>query len=321
MRKRKFSAEGNLSQNKRKKRRGPQQTVCDRCRRLKEACDRNLPCLRCAHSNKECSYTSHSAAQQAVVDGNAEKSHHVALYGCRSTSNLSQVEWYDHLLDLLCRKRSKAQSMLHKLLDSSSLTIQPFHWFELVHIPRIKDALMRRETRSNIHPSLVFALIAVAARKPKGKLDNRYPRRSIIPQKMLSDDNMQIDISLQAQAYAKAYFATGMSSLHTQGALQQGSYLQLLQAAAILAVLENDFDLQQSFYIQFVMSFLLTSSHIAVASQNDLVSNTIRFQETPSGGWEKPDVKRSSIDVEELTRIQLLPLWWLSSQSEYNAVC
>lgn len=313
-------------------RRGPTQVVCFRCRRLKTKCNRQRPCRKCERDRKPCTYfdnitrPSHTKdIEQSISMPSSSSADNIKSARCSpggqfpdivSTSFVSDLRrwvvddpclgWYGPLLRMIGHKDIEGHKVLFRLLEQASKVLIIHHWFDLVNVNKLTLLLEDDQTRKTVCPALVCALIALALSARQSPAD----LNTILPDRITSATCIKA-LAEQIKGIAKTHFFHRTSGLGDQDAFPVASLLQLVQSAAILALLEEDFSVPQERFIQFVMQCIRFAPPFQQMREQNIASpHALHFNKTLLvKDWPKSQ-SRTSTYLEETARIFLFPQWW-----------
>lgn len=226
-----------------------------------------------------------------------------------STTYLTQT-WFDHMLTFFGTNNVLSRRIIGHLLDR---VVEPthHHWFQLCHVRTIRDAIMRQDLRSTANPALAFALMSMAIRQQSAKVAYGLSARptSMIPAEIVPPNSRPDDISERLKQAADAYLAQAIVSADQA----TGSWLEIAQAAMMLMHLEPELSPAYLHYLQITLTFTRAPGLQAALESEARQTTGNQFQLSPLQPPQTPDVRRSSVKIEEAARLRLFPLW-LSSR-------
>lgn len=218
--------------------------------------------------------------------------------------------WFDHMLTFFGTNNVLSRRIIGHLLDR---VIEPthHHWFQLCHVGSVRNAVMRQDLRETVNPALAFALVSMAIRQRSAKFAYGLSQQptSMIPVEIVPPPSRPNDISDKLKQAADAYLAQAIVSADQA----TGSWLEIAQAAMLLMHLEPELSPAYLHYLQITLTFTRAPGLQAALESEAKQTTGNTFQDSPMQTPQTPDVRRSSIKIEEAARLRLFPLW-LSSR-------
>lgn len=230
-----------------------------------------------------------------------------------STTNPSQPidapnhNWFDWLLTFFGPNRQTGQRMIVFLLNNA-FTHSHYYWFDMWHMPTIRRAGNSEDARINVHPSLVFGMVAIGLRQRQSR---RRTYGMGIGETLISDEVIpparnDSDLSERIKDAANVFLEQDIISTNRN----TNSWLDTAKAALMLMQLERELSPRYLYLLGIARSIMLNSNlHQALKVESDKSTNN-RYQNSPlQKPISKGDPCRSNVQIEEAARLALLPIW------------
>jgi len=192
-------------------------------------------------------------------------------------------------------------------LLNTALTDSHYYWFDMWHMPTIRRAAYSDRERENVHPALVYGMVAIGLRQRQSRRRTYGSGvgETLIPDEAIPPASNPNDISELIKEAANTFLEQDLASPDRDFR----SWLDTAKAALMLMQLEHELSPRYLHLLGIARTVLRSTNLIKAIQAEAKITNGNQFQNSPIQKEVTADVSRSSIEMEEAARLALLPLW------------